>query len=342
MSKTFNHKISKYINELVQRGVIIEGDDTSEDYKIYDVVCGYTMICDDIEIYRITCMHDEHLKFVTENDEDVLIIDDASDLPLLSNIQITVDLPLVEDDIEEVPVDNDRLEVIEKRLDELTQLIRSTSERLDALSDVHPLIAHNEKNTSLPFVIADKSTETKANWVAAINYCESLGEGWRLPSLAELSRIYELGDNDFESCPYWTATTANVYNSWFINMDTGFQCNLFQSGQLRVRAICDVDIVKLPFVIVAKAFEVKTDWYGAVKFCETLGDGWRLPTLDELNVIYESENDFNKDWYWSSTTGNSHTGDSSGAWSQDLNSGYQSPSLKTHNGHFVRAVRDIK
>ena len=49
-------------------------------------------------------------------------------------------------------------------------------------------------------------------------------------------------------------------------------------------------------------FPKKMNWHDAKKACETLGDGWRLPTKDELNSSYFSQIDgvyFN--WYWSST-----------------------------------------
>ena len=45
-------------------------------------------------------------------------------------------------------------------------------------------------------------------------------------------------------------------------------------------------------------------WDKAKKACANLGDGWRLPTKDELNLIYENKNvvgGFANDYYWSST-----------------------------------------
>ena len=66
-----------------------------------------------------------------------------------------------------------------------------------------------------------------------------------------------------------------------------------------------------------------------------LGDGWRLPTKKELNQIYESNNDFIKDNYWSGTEGVSN-----GAWRQDMSDGYQGHGNK-FNGNYVRAVRSI-
>lgn len=41
----------------------------------------------------------------------------------------------------------------------------------------------------------------------------------------------------------------------------------------------------------------------AKKACESLGDGWRLPTLNELNIIYRNKNKLTglrEQWYWSS------------------------------------------
>jgi hypothetical protein len=121
MSKKFKQKITNYINELVKRGVLVE-DEATEDYKIYNVDYEYKMTCNDDEIYRIVYHVDGHLDFSDAIGVDVLIIDDASDLPLLSNIQITLDLPKIEDeDIEEEPVDVDRLKSIENRLDKLEE-----------------------------------------------------------------------------------------------------------------------------------------------------------------------------------------------------------------------------
>ena len=81
------------------------------------------------------------------------------------------------------------------------------------------------------------------------------------------------------------------------------------------------------------------DWkYDDAKVaCAKLGEGWRLPTKDELNLLYQ-----NKDKiggfsaavsYWSSTEY-----DNSSAWWQNFNNGEQSASYKYYK-YFVRAVR---
>ena len=79
------------------------------------------------------------------------------------------------------------------------------------------------------------------------------------------------------------------------------------------------------------------NWEDAKKACADLGDGWRLPTKDELNILYENKNKiggFAFDYYWSST----EVGDDS-AWRQDFFDGFQSFGYKNYSNFYVRAVR---
>ena len=79
------------------------------------------------------------------------------------------------------------------------------------------------------------------------------------------------------------------------------------------------------------------DWDEAMKACADLGDGWRLPTKEELNILYENKDKiggFDSNYYWSSTEG-----DNNGAWWQYFGDGQQNLSYKTDNCyvHLVRA-----
>ena len=77
-------------------------------------------------------------------------------------------------------------------------------------------------------------------------------------------------------------------------------------------------------------------WDDAKKACADLGDGWRLPTKDELNVLYENKDEiggFAGSYYWSSTES-----DSSRAWGQAFGFGAQFFYFKS-NVAYVRAVR---
>ena len=80
------------------------------------------------------------------------------------------------------------------------------------------------------------------------------------------------------------------------------------------------------------------NWNDAKKACAALGDGWRLPTLDELNTLFQNKDkigNFQRAYYWISTEANTND-----AWRKDFSSGFQveesTHELKVHR---VRAVR---
>ncbi len=81
------------------------------------------------------------------------------------------------------------------------------------------------------------------------------------------------------------------------------------------------------------------NWEDAKKVCADLGDGWRLPTREELHLMWlnrESIGGFAAAYYWSSSEDNSDN-----AWTQYFYNGYQNYYGKLSTG-YVRAVRDVK
>lgn len=79
-------------------------------------------------------------------------------------------------------------------------------------------------------------------------------------------------------------------------------------------------------------------WNEAKEACTNLGDGWRLPTKDELNLIYENKDvvgGFANNVYWSSTENATNY-----AWLQDFSNGPQSNASKNYP-LYVRAVRAL-
>ena len=86
-------------------------------------------------------------------------------------------------------------------------------------------------------------------------------------------------------------------------------------------------------------FPKKMNWNDAVKACTDLGNGWRLPTKYELNLMYLNKDkigDFTYRFYWSSTENGNYSYD--GAWGQYLNTGIEGY-MKKDQYTVVRAVR---
>jgi uncharacterized protein (TIGR02145 family) len=80
----------------------------------------------------------------------------------------------------------------------------------------------------------------------------------------------------------------------------------------------------------------RMEWEDAKKACADLGDGWRLPTKDELNILYQNKDvvgGFYSSTYWSSTET-----DDFNAWGQAFNFG-EHASLSKDYTNFVRAIR---
>lgn len=91
--------------------------------------------------------------------------------------------------------------------------------------------------------------------------------------------------------------------------------------------------------IAEKDFITELGWVDANKACSDLGDGWRLPSTNELNILYEnisSIGGFKGILYWS----NQNTGDDR-AYALNLKFGTKKD-WKKDNVFNVRAVRTIK
>ena len=93
------------------------------------------------------------------------------------------------------------------------------------------------------------------------------------------------------------------------------------------------------FEIAPKSTEIRLNWFDAKLYCFALNidgkTGWRLPDEEELNEIYESENDFVGNYYWSSTEINGKY-----AWDQNFSTGTQYQYHQKNMGSlYVRATR---
>jgi hypothetical protein len=91
--------------------------------------------------------------------------------------------------------------------------------------------------------------------------------------------------------------------------------------------------------IAKKEFPEKLTWTEAKKNCASLGDGWRLPTIEELREIFLHKNEidgFKGQYYWSCTE---HE-DIDLAWCYDFHNKNKADMGKYHR-YSVRAVKPL-
>lgn len=82
------------------------------------------------------------------------------------------------------------------------------------------------------------------------------------------------------------------------------------------------------------------NWGDAKIACENFGDGWRLPTNEELSLMYINKDKiggFTKNYYWSSTEYENYH-----AWVFSFNDGIVFGNFNKDFSFYVRAVRAIK
>ena len=109
------------------------------------------------------------------------------------------------------------------------------------------------------------------------------------------------------------------------------------------------------FEIAPKETERKLNWHEAKMYCFSLNVdgivGWRLPTIKELQIVYENDHDFEMSWYWTSdpvTRGTVYDRDYPEAINDDyakqiyMKFGEDDIDHKTHDFNWVRPGRDYK
>jgi hypothetical protein len=81
----------------------------------------------------------------------------------------------------------------------------------------------------------------------------------------------------------------------------------------------------------------KFTWEDAKEACAALGEGWRLPTREELHLMWLNKDDsFAAAFYWSSSELLNNY-----AWFQYFSNGNLFTNFK-YNTYYVRPVRDVK
>ena len=211
------------------------------------------------------------------------------------------------------------------------------------------------------FEIAELDFPNEMRWPNAKTACEALGVGWRLPTKDELEIMYEDKDTigTFGAYTYWSSTMYSDDNLWVLFFKNGYLTNNNNyDSKSHVRAVRTIayelqalqEVPPPPYklgypisrigslLIAQNDLSNEMNWEDAKTACEALGDGWRLPTKDELNILFKNKRKiggFAVGYYWSSTENYAD------AWKQFFHgSGTQTGGRKMSYSS-VRAVRDF-
>ncbi len=143
-------------------------------------------------------------------------------------------------------------------------------------------------------------------WVEATNACAALGDGWRLPTIEELGVMQTNKDKigGFVNSLYWSSTEVAPANANIQSFVEAKVANDDKNYLFHVRAVHSVSTITINNLEVLNTDLATLEWDEATKACAALGDGWRLPTVDELNMLFLNKDKiggFVNSFYWGST-----------------------------------------
>jgi hypothetical protein len=198
-------------------------------------------------------------------------------------------------------------------------------------------------------------------WDDANKACRALGKDWRLPTKAELYTLFQNKNKigGFAKVYYWTSSEFNNYDASVQALASGIQVYASKTNTYHVRAVSlpgEVQYEALTIVPVQDGeeiignpirignllvaqhdFPVRIELVDAKAACAKLGKGWRLPTKNELNILYKNREKiggFRDDIYWSSTEY-----DNSNLWFQRFYGGGSQDYGNKFGPGYVRAIR---
>jgi hypothetical protein len=83
-----------------------------------------------------------------------------------------------------------------------------------------------------------------------------------------------------------------------------FSANYINAQKINASKIIGKPIKVENLLVAQHDFPNRSDWYLAQRFCADLGSGWRLPTKEELVILYRYKKEiggFADKLYWSSS-----------------------------------------
>ena len=214
---------------------------------------------------------------------------------------------------------------------------------------INPIVGKSIKIERLE--IAQNDFPRMMEWEGAIKACSKLGEGWRIPTESELKILY-LNKDAFPlkmRKAYWSSSDLDFNyavtpsftfddSGKFAEFEYVYSVRAVRINKDYINSIIGSRVIIGNLEISQYDFPEKMNLADAKKACTDLGEGWRLPTKEELNYLFFNRDGitgFTNSNYWSIATNNG-----SGAWSQNFSNGFQNLIFNIYT-YSVRAVRSI-
>jgi hypothetical protein len=116
-------------------------------------------------------------------------------------------------------------------------------------------------------------------------------------------------------------------------------CQAFAMAQNKLSASSTIKLSDCGLEIKSADEPESLSWYDAKAKCESIGEGWRMPTKPELDCLFKNKEKiggFERDWYWSGEK----VGDWN-VWVQSFSNGKQF-GYSGSNSAKLRVVRSLK
>lgn len=156
---------------------------------------------------------------------------------------------------------------------------------------------------------------------------------WRLPTTKELQEYAR--SLDYKNIAVWSSNEG-LSCATICYLENGSASDMFKENLIPTIFVREIEEPKLEWQENSPTYPMT--WDEAMSYAKSLGDGWRLPTVEELKEAYDNKVEgFQSDGYWSSST---YAQDTNDARIVLFYNGYFGDVYKSDT-YYVRCVRNI-